>query len=69
MRSARLGIALGLKLDTDVGFQMALTPDVTPEAHLHQFMDELRGLLTLRYRMEKKSSLWTKWATRLHTRS
>jgi hypothetical protein len=51
-RIARLGIALGLELDTDVGLRMALTPDVTPEPHLHQFMDELRALLTLRYQME-----------------
>jgi hypothetical protein len=53
-RIARLGIALGLKLDTDVGLRMALTPDVTPEPHLHQFMDELRALLTLRYQMEEQ---------------
>jgi hypothetical protein len=52
MRIARLAIALGLELDTDVGLRMALEPGLTP--HQRPFLDELRGLLTLRYQMEKQ---------------
>lgn len=53
-RIARLAIALGLKLDTDMGLSDALEP--LPQATPHQrgFQQELRGLLTLRYQMEKQ---------------
>ena len=53
-RIARLAIALGLELDTDVGLREALEPVDPPSPHAHAFQEELRGLLTLRYQMEKQ---------------
>lgn len=53
-RIARLAIALGLRLDTDVGLREALEPVAPPEPHQHAFQEELRGLLTLRFQMEKQ---------------
>ena len=53
-RIARLAIALGLELDTDVGLREALEPVVPPEPHAHAFQEQLRGLLTLRFQMEKQ---------------
>jgi hypothetical protein len=53
-RIARLAIALGLQLDTDVGLREAMQPLAPPAPHHHAFQEELRGLLTLRYQMEKQ---------------
>ena len=53
-RIARLAIALGLELDTDVGLRDALEPVVPFPSHRHTFQGELRGLLTLRFQMEKR---------------
>ena len=53
-RIARLAIALGLELDTDVGLREALESVDPPSPHAHAFQEELRGLLTLRYQMEKQ---------------
>ena len=53
-RIARLAIALGLQLDTDVGLREAMEPLAAPTPHQHAFQEELRGLLTLRYQMEKQ---------------
>jgi hypothetical protein len=54
-RIARLAIALGLALETDAGLQQALHPVARPDdPHSHASQEELRGLLTLRYQMEKQ---------------
>lgn len=53
-RIARLAIALGLELDTDAGLCEALEQGPQPAPHQHAFQAELRGLLTLRYQMEKQ---------------
>jgi hypothetical protein len=53
-RIARLAIALGMELDTDVGLREALEPVAPALPHQHAFQGELRGLLTLRFHMEKQ---------------
>ena len=53
-RIARLAIALGLELDTDVGLRDAMETVAPPSPHAHAFQEELRGLLTLRFQMEKQ---------------
>jgi hypothetical protein len=53
-RIARLAIALGMQLDTDVGLREAMEPLAPLAPHQHAFQEELRGLLTLRYQMEKQ---------------
>jgi hypothetical protein len=51
---ARLAIALGLDLETDLGLRNALKPERYGDAHKRQGYESLRGLLTLRYQMEKQ---------------
>lgn len=53
-RIARLAIALGLDLTTDVGLRQAMEPGRVFEPRQRPFLEELRGLLTLRYLMEKQ---------------
>ena len=53
-RIARLAIALGLELGTDVGLRSALEPGLALAPHQQPFLAELRALLTLRYQMEKQ---------------
>ena len=53
-RIARLAIALGLELGTDVGLRSALAPGLALTPHQQPFLEELRALLTLRYQMEKQ---------------
>ena len=53
-RIARLAIALGLELGTDVGLRSALAPGLKLAPHQQPFLAELRALVTLRYQMEKQ---------------
>ena len=52
VRIARLSIALGLELNSDVDMRTALESNSIHARHQHSFPDELRGLLTLRHQME-----------------